>query len=122
MPDEDLDEFTAKKPFLSDAVYNLFKRILTIVFPAFSALYLGLDALWDLPAEDQVVGTCALLATFLGVVLTVSSNRYTSTTDGDMVITQDPETGKLLHAMEFDGDPSTIKDMDMVRFKVKNQV
>lgn len=121
MTDEDLDEFTEKKPYLSDSNYNLLKKINMLVLPAAGSLYFGLAAIWGLPAADKVTGTITLLITFFGVVLTLSSNRYTSTTDGDMVLTMDPETGKKLFSMEFDGDPEQIQDMDLVRFKVKNQ-
>lgn len=51
---------------------------LTLIFlPAFSGLYFGLSAIWPgLPAAEQVVGTCAIAATFLGLLIGRSDQNF----------------------------------------------
>ena len=61
---------------LSDATYNNLKWTVAIVLPAVSALYFGLAGIWNLPYAEQVVGTFAVVTTFLGAVLGVSTVTY----------------------------------------------
>lgn len=68
---------TAAGPILSATWYNRLKWFTLIFLPAFSALYFGLGAVWNFPAGEQVVGTCAVLAVFLGTVLGISGRNYT---------------------------------------------
>lgn len=83
-------------PVLSAAWYEFLKWFTLIFLPAFSALYFGLAAIWvELPAAEQVVGTSAILATFLGLILGRSSQNFNkqgadgaiyAQVDGDQVI------------------------------------
>ncbi|MET0787263.1 MAG: phage holin [Paenisporosarcina sp.] len=105
---------------LKETPYNVFKRLVQIWIPAFSSLYFGLSGIWDLPASEQVVGTCALIATFLGASITVSSNHYEKSGaayDGQIVVTEAPE-GSRMFSLELDGDPDDIPDKEKVTFKV----
>lgn len=61
---------------LSNKMYDVLKWVALVALPALSALYLGLAELWGLPAGQQVSGTIALVDTFLGALLGVSSVRY----------------------------------------------
>lgn len=62
---------------LSAKWYERFKWFVLIFLPAFSALYFGLSAIWpSLPYPTEVVGTAALLATFLGLLLGLSSQNF----------------------------------------------
>lgn len=61
---------------LSPKVYEGLKWFVLIFLPAFSALYFGLSAIWNLPAAEQVVGTCAVLGTFIGVLVGVSNRNF----------------------------------------------
>ena len=62
---------------LSTKWYERLKWFVLVFLPAFSALYFGLSAVWDnLPAAEQVVGTSAILATFLGLVLGLSNQNF----------------------------------------------
>ena len=66
-----------KFPFIiPDKVYDVLKWIVIIVLPAISALYYGLAAIWGWPYAEQVVGTIALVETFLGTVLCISTIGY----------------------------------------------
>lgn len=106
-------------PLLSNKVYDQLKFLVTLVLPAFGAFYFGLAGLWGLPAGDQVVGTCALLATFFGVVLKFSDIAYNKSDapyDGEMHVTE-TETGKLVQ-LELNDDPELLEKQDRVTFRV----
>lgn len=61
---------------LSNKMYDVLKWVALVALPALSALYLGLAELWGLPAGQQVSGTIALVDTFLGALLGISSANY----------------------------------------------
>lgn len=62
---------------LSSAWYARLKWLVLIFIPAFSSLYFSLGAVIPgLPASGQVVGVLALLATFLGLLLGLSSTNF----------------------------------------------
>ena len=63
-------------PILSPRLYEALKWFTLVFLPAFSALYFGLSAILDLPAGEQVVGTCALVSLFLGSLLGISSHNF----------------------------------------------
>lgn len=109
----------ATHPLLSNQRYSQLKFLVTLVLPAFGAFYFGLAGLWGLPAGDQVVGTCALLATFFGVVLKFSEITYDKSDaayDGEMQVI-DTEAGKMVQ-LEFNGEPETVEEKDRVTFRV----
>lgn len=61
---------------LSNKLYDVLKWIALVVLPALSALYLGLSGIWGFPYGEQVSGTIALIDTFLGALLGISSANY----------------------------------------------
>lgn len=61
---------------LNDKVYHALKWIVTIVLPAVSALYWGLSGIWGWLYAEQVVGTIAVITTFLGALLGISTAQY----------------------------------------------
>lgn len=107
---------------LSNTAYSILKWLLQIVLPAAGTLYLGLDQIWGLPAEEKVTATIFVVSTFLGIVLGISTRNYNRSDeayDGTMVIMPTPSGGKM-HSLELNGDPDTIDQMKSVRFKVDN--
>lgn len=105
---------------LSDGTYSLGKKMVQIYIPALSSLYFGLGSIWGLPAVEQVVGTLAVVATFVGVCLGLSSNQYDASEaayDGKVVVETD-EIGKKMFSLELDGDPAEIEQKSAVSFKV----
>jgi hypothetical protein len=108
---------------LSNNAYNIMKRVVTVVLPAISSLYFGLAQIWDLPAPEQVVGTIALITTFLGVLLGISSSQYNHSEqayDGTVVVSPKPDGGTL-YSLEMNEDVDKLKDMDSLRFRVSQQ-
>lgn len=105
---------------LSDGTYSLGKRAVQVYIPAVSSLYFGLGSIWGLPAVEQVVGTLAVVATFLGVCLGLSSKQYDASEaayDGKVVV-ETNDTGNKLFSLELDGDPAEIEQKSAVSFKV----
>lgn len=60
---------------LSNEQYDVAKRTVTVVVPAAIALITGLGVLYKFDT-NAITGTIALVATFAGTVLGVSSKNY----------------------------------------------
>ena len=106
---------------MSNELYDFLKRLVQVILPAIGALYFGLASIWNLPAAEQVVGTLAVLATFLGVTLGISTSRYEASErpyDGNMVYSTN-EMGKKLFTLELDIDPADIESKDRLVFRTK---
>lgn len=61
---------------MSNRVYDALKWLAMIFLPAVSALYFGLSQIWGFPYGEEIVGTLALIDTFLGALLGISSANY----------------------------------------------
>lgn len=93
-----------KKPVLGNVTYDIAKDFATLWLPAAATLYAGLAIIWGWPFSNEVVGSVALIVTFLGVVLKISSNQYNTSTegyDGAMFVdTSDPEVATYRLAID----------------------
>lgn len=110
------------KPLLSNAMYDRLRAFGAMVLPAFASAYYGLAATWGLPAADKVVGTSAVIATFLGVFLLWANNRYEKSGakyDGVINVTEH-ENGLKTASLELKNyeNPSDIVEQDQAVFKV----
>lgn len=77
---------------LNETLYNWFKWLIQIFLPAFGAAYFALSDLWNLPSALQVVGTCSVVAIFLGAILGISTKNYEKKElgiDGSLVVKDD---------------------------------
>ena len=61
---------------MSNKTYDVLKWIAQILLPALGALYFGLAKIWGFPYGTEIVGTIALIDTFLGALLGISSDLY----------------------------------------------
>jgi hypothetical protein len=103
---------------LSEKWYYRFKWFIIIVLPAFSSAYFALANVLGLPASEQVVGTCAIIATFLGTVLGVSDKNYNASDarfDGDMFMIEG-EDGSTFR-LNLKADPEVLATKDSITFK-----
>lgn len=101
-------------------LYDRLKFAAQIVFPAIGTLYFTIAGIWGLPAAEEVVGTIVAVDAFLGVVLQLSSNAYSQSDarfDGHIDVSE--TDGKTIYTLNLDTDPTTLKDMSAVTFKVK---
>lgn len=105
----------------SDNAYSAGKKLVQVIIPATSSAYFALGAIWGLPAVDKVTGTLAVVATFLGVCLGLSSNQYDKSdagVDGKLVVGKNEETGNPLFSLQFD-DPPSDADPNKTMFHLK---
>lgn len=92
-----------KTPLLNNLTYDVLNNIVTLGLPAAGAFYFGLATLWDWPAAEQVVGTCAVLAVFAGVLIKISKSSYGKTVaDKDGVINVYPQGDGTFAAAPID--------------------
>ena len=107
---------------LSNKTYLTLKWVVQIALPALGALYSGLAGFWGFPKALEVVGSLALIAAFLGVLLGVSSAGYRrmNEVDGGSLnqVGTDPETGMAHLALELTKLPDDLMTNDTVTFKV----
>ena len=66
---------------LSNSVYDALKFLCTILLPSCGALYFALSKIWGLPYAEEVVGTLAAIATFIGALIGISSAQYKKEND-----------------------------------------
>lgn len=64
------------KFILNDKVYDVLKFICLTVLPAIELLWIGLAKIWGFPYGVEIAGTIALIDTFLGSLLGISSHNY----------------------------------------------
>jgi len=107
---------------LSGPWYEKVKWFVLIVMPALTTLYLGLAQQWDFPDPEKVALSMGLIATFLGVVLGISTNTYRKSDSrffGEIHVSGTDEGAQIDHQV-FNEDPSgmTIADKKEVTFKV----
>lgn len=113
-------EKTNDHVMLSDTAYNRGKKLVQVWIPALSSLYFGLGNIWGFPAIEQIVGSLAVLATFLGVCLGLSSSQYNASKAafvGDLVIGTS-DSGRKLFSLEVNGDPNELELKSSVTFNV----
>lgn len=60
---------------LTNKQYDLYKKLVTVVAPALITLITGLGALYKFDST-AITGTLALLTTFTGTMLGISSKKY----------------------------------------------
>lgn len=105
---------------LNNKIYDVLKWVTMIFLPAFSAAYFALGGIWGFPYVEQIVGTIAVVITFLGAMLKISTSSYNNSDqkfDGVMhVDTSDPE--KDLFSFELYQSPEGFPEKDQLTFKV----
>lgn len=107
------------KLLFNAGVYEFLKKFVQIVLPAFASLYFGIAQIWGLPNAENVVGTTALVATFLGVCLGLSTHEYNRTEtkyDGEVSIRSDEETNTS--TLQFNPDRRALESKDEILLKV----
>lgn len=117
----DIQETTS--PF-SNKTYDMLKFVAQILLPGLGALYFGLAQIWGLPKAEEVVGTVAVIDTFLGLLLGLSSKAYKEEVQGKVVGTLDVhegEDGKKMMTLNFPGNPYDIENHNKVAFKVRKR-
>ena len=102
---------------MSNKLYDLLNGTVKIVLPAIGTLYFALASVWGLPYGDQVVGSLAAFATFLGVVLSYSKKAWSKTLDGALVI-DESDSEKDVWSLELDTPLEELSDSASVSLKI----
>ena len=63
---------------MSNKTYDILKIIALIVIPAAVTCWITIGNIWGLPYVEQIAGTATAIATFLGALLKISSDKYNS--------------------------------------------
>lgn len=106
---------------LDDVTYKRGKNLSQIYIPGVSALYFIVGNAAGFSGIEPVIGSLAILATVIGVVLYISSSAYRRSEagyDGNVII-QTTQNGGKLFSLELGGDPEEIEEKYSVAFKVK---
>lgn len=61
---------------MSNKAYDILKIIALIVIPAGVTCWIAIGNIWGLPYVEEIAGTATAIATFLGALLKISSDRY----------------------------------------------
>lgn len=110
----------ADKPVLTGKSYNALKFIVTLLLPGFGTLYFTLATIWHLQFGEEVVGTVAALALFLGIGLKWFEQNYDKSDaqfDGALKETLDDE-GNPTPYLEFKKELDDLSNQDTVKLKV----
>ena len=65
-----------KNMTVPNKVYDVLKWIAQLLLPALGALYFGLAQIWGFPFGEEIVGSIAIVDTFLGAIIGISSVNY----------------------------------------------
>lgn len=112
-----------KLPAMSQSVYDRVRWMVEILLPATASLYYGLSMIWGLPGGDNVVGTIALITTFLGLAVGVNRRKFNAVNPagvGAMVVKVDRE-GIPTVALELDKTPEELSQLQSIRFDVRRE-
>lgn len=108
---------------LSNKSYDIAKRFVQVILPAIAALYFGLANIWGLPSAEQVVGSLAVITTFLGVILGLSTNRYNRSSEStDGIFTVHDEEGVKTYSLELNKEPEELHGQNQLTFKFQDDI
>ncbi len=118
-------ETEANNPFLlSDKTYNLVKKLVQVIIPATGALYFALSKIWGLPHGEDVVGSLMAIATFLGVVLGISSAQYTASGaayQGHLTVQPNADGVNRVTAFHLNKDPKDLEGEKSITVKIHHK-
>ena len=64
---------------MNNKTYDVLKVIALIVIPAAVTCWIAIGNIWHLPYVEEIAGTATAIATFLGALLKISSDKYNDT-------------------------------------------
>jgi len=101
----------------SNMAYNVLKQVALVWLPTIATLYAGLAALWSLGHVSEVVGSISAVDTFMGLVLHISSNSYSSASDGKLVVDKSDPV-KDTYSLELTTPIDELSGKDSITLKV----
>lgn len=61
---------------ISNTAYDILKWVVMLCIPAATTCYVGLANIWGFPYPQQIAETSAVVCTFLGALLGISTANY----------------------------------------------
>ena len=61
---------------MSNKLFDTIRFLCEVLVPAVGTLYFGLSKIWGLPYGQEITGTCACIAVFLGAIIGISRAQY----------------------------------------------
>jgi len=91
MGDHSTDLDKAGKYALQSDLYDVLNNVVKIGLPGAGTLYFTIAKIWGLPYAEEVIGSFAAVAVFLGIIITISKLSYSGSVksnDGALVVDQ----------------------------------
>ena len=63
---------------MSNKFFDTIRFLCEVLVPAIGTLYFGLSKIWGFPYGHEVVGTCSVIAVFLGAIIGINRASYNS--------------------------------------------
>jgi hypothetical protein len=107
---------------LSQKAYDFLKNLVQHVLPGGGTLYFTFAEIWDLPGSEKVIASSAAVATFLGIILKISSTTYDKlglAFDGEMIVEEGEDGATIRLALNEDSEAIMLKDSVSFRKVVK---
>ena len=98
---------------MKDHHYDTLKNIALLWIPALATFVNTVGMVWGLPYTNEITATITAVGVLIGAGLKVSSNNYTPSVDGDLVVTKHDEV-----YADFPAEPSRFKDGDTITMRV----
>lgn len=116
------NESPTATPQFSNKMYDRLKYVALVLLPASSALYFGLGQIWGFPKIEEVIGTVAVIDTFLGMLLRQSNQNYKNSDarfDGEINVLED-EGDPVFSVSVGDNPQQVLEEKDEVTLKVNS--
>ena len=97
--------------------YDTLKNWAQIYLPALGTLWFTISTIWHIPFAEEILGSIVAFDTFLGVILKVSTSKYTPPTDGDLLVDRSQE-GKDRYQLDIKTPLNEIPDKEHIKLKV----
>lgn len=110
---------------LPNRAYDMLKPTVQVILPGLGTLYYALALIWGFAYGNEVVATCAAIATFLGLFLSLSSKSYNNSSakyDGFIELTPSVEEGRVNARVNVDKTGEVLAGKKQVLLNVDNQL
>lgn len=98
---------------MKDHHYDSLTNVALLWIPALATFVNTIGMVWGIPYTNEITATITALGVLIGAGLKVSSNNYTPSVDGDLVVTKHDEV-----YADFPAEPSRFKDGDTITMRV----
>jgi hypothetical protein len=103
---------------MNNKIYDALNNVVKLVLPGIGTLYFTFASIWHLPYGEQVVGSFAALATFLGLVITVAKRSWSTDMDGTLSVdVSDPS--KDVYSLSVNVPLDELAQKDALAIKVQ---